>query len=333
LFLDSTYALAKSSFADQAEVVDRIAAELADTPASTLVLVGAYNVGKERVIFKLADRLDCHIYTASGRKKSIYAVLDLSDSEKARFTDDPAKAQIHIVPLGFCGEMWPFFQPNFSKCEEYLASLPFYAMVGVMPTGHADASNWNRKHEVVTKGRVTLRLYAYSEHSSAKELEEFVRLVRPVNLVPTVFRDKKEQTAIVRRFHHLLDQAGAARQLFSLAASSATAKQEAPKEFWLHPTVATVVEVAGDEPAPDETASPATDVVPAHSASTSGIAKPKRCFEAPLRSGMTVDLDAEIDSDADAVAAVKRSRSEKSPLVATDQFDEVELIESSGAED
>lgn len=220
LFMDTTYALSKRSFADQTEVIERIAAELAGIPATTLVLVGAYSVGKERVIFRLASQFNCRIYTATARKKNIYGALDLSDEDRNRFTDDPAQAQIHIVSFGFCGEIWPYWQPNFEKCEKYLKSLPFDALVGVLPTGHADASNWNRNHEVVSKGDVTLRLYSYSEHSSAKELQAFVRLVRPERLVPTVFRDKKDQDAVVRRFHPFLDQAAAVRSLFGGASST-----------------------------------------------------------------------------------------------------------------
>mmetsp|Transcript_80069 Transcript_80069/g.166537 ORF Transcript_80069/g.166537 Transcript_80069/m.166537 type:complete len:751 (+) Transcript_80069:2-2254(+) len=232
LFLDTTYASSKSSFADQNEVIERVAQDLGQLPATTLVLVGAYTIGKERVIFRLARQLNCKIYLPNGRKKSIYACLDIDDEDNARFTDDPLAAQIHVVPLSFCGEMWPFFKPNYEKCEEHLSKHPcFNAVVGVIPTGHANASNWNRKHEVVNKGRVTIRLYAYSEHSSAQELQNLVRLVKPVKLVPTVFRDKKDQTNIHRRFHHLLDKAGAARQLFASAKkASFDNKKEEPKD-------------------------------------------------------------------------------------------------------
>eukprot|EP00403_Amphidinium_massartii_P037848 CAMPEP_0178446704 /NCGR_PEP_ID=MMETSP0689_2-20121128/40967_1 /TAXON_ID=160604 /ORGANISM="Amphidinium massartii, Strain CS-259" /LENGTH=446 /DNA_ID=CAMNT_0020071589 /DNA_START=17 /DNA_END=1357 /DNA_ORIENTATION=- len=232
LLLDSTYALSKSSFPAQDEVIEKVCADVSHISEASLILIAAYSVGKERVILRAAERIDCQIYVGSERKSNIYRVLDLSADEQRRFTSDPAKARIHIVPFHFCGEIWPYFQPNFRKCEELLDTLPMFdAVVGILPTGHADASNWNRKHEVVSRGRVTLRLYPYSEHSSAKELSSLVGCVKPVKLVPTVFRDTKEQQAIVRKFQPLLDQAGAMQQLFaSSTGSSLAAKVSNPVE-------------------------------------------------------------------------------------------------------
>lgn len=214
LFLDTTYALATSSFPDQAETIRNIVSDVSAIEATTLVMIAAYSIGKERVIFPVAEALDAKIYIGSERKQNIYSILELSEDQRSRFTSNPNEAQIHVMPFGTCGQIWPFFQPDFAKCEEYLSQTTFSSAVGLLPTGHANASNWNRKNSIVSKGRVTLRLYAYSEHSSATELADCIKLLRPAKLIPTVCRDQKEQTKIIQKFQHLLDQAGAAKSLF-----------------------------------------------------------------------------------------------------------------------
>jgi hypothetical protein len=71
--------------------------------------------------------------------------------------------------MGFCGEMWPFFRPNFLNLEGYLAShreLGYTDIRGYIPTGWAISSNYNKRNACREKGPVAVQLVPYSEHSN-----------------------------------------------------------------------------------------------------------------------------------------------------------------------
>ncbi|CAM9912481.1 unnamed protein product [Phaeothamnion confervicola] len=55
------------------------------------------------------------------------------------------------------------------------------------------------------------QLVPYSEHSNFLELVEFVRFLRPQEVLPTVFSDASDRQNIVRRFAHCVDRTAAAR--------------------------------------------------------------------------------------------------------------------------
>jgi hypothetical protein len=119
-----------------------------------------------------------------------------------RCTCDPDRSDVHVVPMGTAGELWPFFQPNYWGCHEYASKLPrrYRRVVAFIPTGWAQASKWNREHAVTRqqcKGvEVEIRLVAYSEHSSFAELKDFVRFCRPRKVLPTVYADEKDRRRI-----------------------------------------------------------------------------------------------------------------------------------------
>ena len=104
---------------------------------------------------------------------------------------DPTRSNIHIIPMGLAGELWPFFRPNYQKCAEYVhdvnqqilvsssssQSSPeasttttsggstssagddycyyYDRVVAFIPTGWANGSKWNREHSI-SKKLVTL---------------------------------------------------------------------------------------------------------------------------------------------------------------------------------
>ena len=51
------------------------------------------------------------------KKMRVLRCLSLSDEEMGRFTLDPEASPLHVCRMGFCGEMWPFFRPNFVNME------------------------------------------------------------------------------------------------------------------------------------------------------------------------------------------------------------------------
>jgi hypothetical protein len=108
--------------------------------------------------------------------------------------------------MGLAGEMWPYFRPNFAACAEYAQKLnkSYSRVVAFIPTGWADASNWNKKKAISTatcKGfHIEIRLISYSEHSAFSELQDFVQFLRPRKVIPTVFKDENDRRKIEARF-------------------------------------------------------------------------------------------------------------------------------------
>jgi hypothetical protein len=103
-----------------------------------LVLLGAYKIGKERVLVRVAQRCGCKIYVDE-RKMEVLKALQLAEAELALFTCDKASTPVHVCRMGFAGELWPFFRPNFTNVQEYLSQeMPgCAAAVAFIPSGWA----------------------------------------------------------------------------------------------------------------------------------------------------------------------------------------------------
>jgi DNA repair metallo-beta-lactamase/UBA/TS-N domain len=180
------------------------------------------------------------------------AQTSYENAKMAIYTRDPSVSDIHVIPMGMAGEMWPFFRPNFQKIAKYIQDLDFGVstsstengessprtefsipspvydkVVAFIPTGWANASNWNKKNAVSVKevaiesphGRprsihVEVRLVSYSEHSSFSELQQFVKYLRPRVVIPTVFSNEADSRRIVSCFRSLLDQKKAQKAFF-----------------------------------------------------------------------------------------------------------------------
>lgn len=98
--------------------------------------------------------------------------------------------------------MWPFFRPNFENVDNYRRDIndkcrtcdgaspaEVQRILAFIPTGWADSSNYNRRNATVEKIGITIQLIPYSEHSQYNELLEFVKYIKPREVVPTVYSD------------------------------------------------------------------------------------------------------------------------------------------------
>jgi DNA cross-link repair 1A protein len=230
LFLDTTFAHPRHAFEPQAAAIESIASQAHDLLSSpstdTLVLLSCYSIGKERVLWEVSARTQQLVHVSETKLQKLQCLTEHEDdgdenddvgSEAVpqpqhchrmvdRCTTDPSKSDVHVVPMGLAGEMWPYFQPNFGGCYEYAAKLdkPYRRIVTFIPTGWAMGSKWNREHSLsrqTYKGvEVEVRLVAYSEHSSFDELQEFVAYCRPRKVVPTVFSGDKDLRRIQSLF-------------------------------------------------------------------------------------------------------------------------------------
>ncbi|KAL6747553.1 beta-lactamase-like protein [Haematococcus lacustris] len=102
LFLDTTYCMPRYTFPPQDTVLDALADEvraaLAQEPASLLV-VGAYHIGKEKVYLGLAKRLGLKVWVTPAKRR-VLELLALPADDLALLTHSPADAQLHVSNWG-----------------------------------------------------------------------------------------------------------------------------------------------------------------------------------------------------------------------------------------
>ena len=160
--------------------------------------------------------------------------LDESCNIISKCTTNPHESDIHVIQMGLAGSLFPFFQPNYEQCALYAHELNkgYSKVVAFIPTGWANSSKFNKDNAIsskripmkdlkerlpektVRKGGcygndssivVEIRLIPYSEHSSYSELRSCVEFFNPRQIIPTVFSNDKEYTAIENRFRDLVD--------------------------------------------------------------------------------------------------------------------------------
>lgn len=127
---------------------------------------------------------------------------------------------------GHGGRNVALFQPNHRACVDYAEGLDkdYDEIVAFLPTGWADASNWNKQNAVsrkTIKGNngnkqvtVEIRLVGYSEHSAFSELCSFVEYLKPRQVVPTVFSDENDKRKMQGYFRTYIDSSKAKQRFF-----------------------------------------------------------------------------------------------------------------------
>mmetsp|Transcript_15039 Transcript_15039/g.27267 ORF Transcript_15039/g.27267 Transcript_15039/m.27267 type:complete len:623 (-) Transcript_15039:350-2218(-) len=213
---------------------------------TTLVLLSSYSIGKEKVLWEASIRSKQMVYVTDKKFKMLHCCLeepncnndnDNDDDVEAfrqiihRCTTDVTTSDLHVIPMGVAGELWPYFRPNFNECAKYAHALNhkrYQRVVAIVPTGWADGSKWNKKNAISTRTvdlnkigltltdsnnsnddaatiDVEIRLVGYSEHSAFSELRSFVQYLKPRKVIPTVFSNEKDFAAIEHRFRDLID--------------------------------------------------------------------------------------------------------------------------------
>ena len=223
IYLDTTYGSPKHTFIPQEEAIDMIASQveqllLPQTPSTcdTLVLLSCYSVGKEKVLLESSRRANAKIYVNDKKRKLLeccntHFVSDEKSTIMDSVTTDQSSSNLHVIPMGLAGKMFPFFVPNFENIASYVSQLGhrrYKNVVVFIPTGFA-SSKYNQGQsghkEQCGKILVEIRLVPYSEHSSFDELLKFVTFCKPMHVIPTVFSDENDYTSLEKRFHHLTD--------------------------------------------------------------------------------------------------------------------------------
>lgn len=196
VYLDTTYAHPKHTFPPQEQVISacvdgcsRLLRGQYDpsgqkrlVPLKWMIAVGSYLIGKERIILALAETFDLLIY-ADARKRSILKLLQWPELED-RLTDDPCATPLHFVSMGLLSKQ---------KLADYKDSFQgrFSHVLGIRPTG------WTFKDDSESSEPWSLAMpkvdgtsgvwpVPYSEHSSYKELEDFLKSISVKQVIPTV---------------------------------------------------------------------------------------------------------------------------------------------------
>ncbi|RZF39326.1 hypothetical protein LSTR_LSTR000847 [Laodelphax striatellus] len=179
LFLDTTYCKPAYTFPSQKSVIEDVVkivkAEFMMNPR-TLIVVGSYLIGKEKVFMAIAEEFDCRVW-AEPSKMKIFDCIENKELKK-RMTSEATLAQVHVVSMAHLG---------IHKLKEYLRPLMkvFSRVVAFRPTGWCHNSN-NSSFKRLEYENVLLYEVPYSEHSSYSELQRFVQFTKPDDIIPTV---------------------------------------------------------------------------------------------------------------------------------------------------
>ena len=186
LYLDTTYLDPKYRFPTQQAVVRHVVdtCRLLAPCARTLVLFGAYSIGKERVFLQVARDLGVSIHVER-QKMRLIECMHLPPEDRARLTSDPAAStRWRVVPMAHL---------RANKLRELLAASRghFEAVVAFRPTGWAYGKSGGggtaaAGRTVRLGGNVTIVEVPYSEHSSFEELRQCVHDLAPRKIVATV---------------------------------------------------------------------------------------------------------------------------------------------------
>ncbi|XP_017114669.1 DNA cross-link repair 1A protein [Drosophila elegans] len=176
LYLDTTYMNKNYDFCHQTESVDRAIELVRDFKEKNLAkrilfVCGSYVIGKEKIWLALAKEFNLRVWTEENRSKAIKCMnwLDL----ESVLTDDPRSANLHILPMG---------KISYPSLVEYLSQFEdqYDMLLGIRPSG------WEKNSKPSYGKRISTIGIEYSEHSSYKELERFVRFLKPKRVLSTV---------------------------------------------------------------------------------------------------------------------------------------------------
>ncbi|KAL2644274.1 hypothetical protein R1flu_011861 [Riccia fluitans] len=173
VYLDTTYCNHRYRFPLQEEVIKFVIRQTCNAlkrNKKTLVVVGSYSIGKERVYYSIAEAL--------GRR--ILKSLEWPELE-SKLATESRDTLLHVLPLSHL---------NPPKLKAYLKNQPQYsALLAFRPTGWTYTEKVGDNLDMIKpqcSGSVTIYGVPYSEHSSFNELRDFIQFIRPGRIVPTV---------------------------------------------------------------------------------------------------------------------------------------------------
>ncbi|XP_049383083.1 DNA cross-link repair protein SNM1 [Solanum stenotomum] len=183
LYLDTTYCNPKYRFPSKEDVLEFVVGvtrRYLNNHPKTIVVVGAYSIGKEHVYSAISKALGVKIYANASRRRILrsFGWVGISENLSTNGKDTP----LHILPMSSL---------RFEILQRYLASQDgqYTSMLSFRPTGWTYSETIGENLNLIkptSKGNITIYGVPYSEHSNFIELQEFVQFLRPEKIIPTV---------------------------------------------------------------------------------------------------------------------------------------------------
>ncbi|XP_076435182.1 DNA cross-link repair 1A protein-like [Babylonia areolata] len=182
LYLDTTYCDPSYAFPPQREAVQfavSTALKTVEREPHTLIVCGAYTIGKERIFIALAEALRTKVCVQPAKKR----VLDCLE-------DSRLKNMVSLKWTDGCVHVLPMRQLNAKGLDQHLLQCPqFTSVLAFEPTGWTHSNRTLSLDSLRPKfsaRRITVYGVPYSEHSSFLEMKRFVQFLRPKKILPTV---------------------------------------------------------------------------------------------------------------------------------------------------
>ncbi|KAG1692860.1 hypothetical protein DVH05_024149 [Phytophthora capsici] len=183
VYLDTTYCDPKYTFPTQQVAVDH-ALELVDKhlkQEKVLFLFGSYTIGKERLFMEVARKFQMKVCVSKAKLK-IIETFSWPAEDMRLLTIEPAATNLHVV------RMQDLQMDNLTVLLGK-HRLRFRRIVAFRPTGWTFSGKNPRSISTCCtdpSGKIHVYGIPYSEHSSFAELCDFVQVVNPHSIIPTV---------------------------------------------------------------------------------------------------------------------------------------------------
>ncbi|XP_059644154.1 uncharacterized protein LOC132285934 [Cornus florida] len=193
LILDTTYCKPQFDFPKQEAVIQFVieAIQAEAFNPKTLFLIGSYTIGKERLFLEVARVLRKKVYVTAAKMR-LLECLGLPKEDMQWLTLNEQESHIHVVP------MWTLASFKRLKHVSNQYSSRFSLIVAFSPTGWTFGKGKKKSPgRRCQQGTIIRYEVPYSEHSSFTELREFVKLISPVNIIPSVNNDGPESAKMM----------------------------------------------------------------------------------------------------------------------------------------
>ncbi|XVE53817.1 hypothetical protein DITRI_Ditri03aG0032500 [Diplodiscus trichospermus] len=189
LILDTTYCNSQYDFPKQEDVIQFVieAIQAEAFNPKTLFLIGSYTIGKERLFLEVARVLRRKVYIPAAKLR-VMECLGFSAEDMRWFTLNEQQSQIHVVP------MWTLASFKRLKNISNQYAPRFSLIVAFSPTGWTFSKGKKSPGRRSQQGTIIRYEVPYSEHCSFTELREFVKLLSPETIIPSVNNDGQDST-------------------------------------------------------------------------------------------------------------------------------------------